>query len=278
MKIIIQDYTTAHSSESRLLYTELQSYENIEAFFWDVHQNKSSYDLMDSINPDFIVLSALGVNKDLLHYFTYNNIGKIVVLKIPNGTTQEQIQVIDDSEFVKKHVCLAISEKEMKNVRTVNLNPCVDTNIPDIPMKNHIPLCIVANKSNIHPFLLKLSESFHVMSYEKNDLADIIGPNISLCGLYHNYDQIVFDGITDFKQPFFDALYRSSNVTFCSDSEGLVEKGKILFGQNLNIANKNIDRDSLLNRLKEKHLPQNRVKQLLSQMPIDQSIFTEVNK
>lgn len=278
MKIIIQDYTTSHSSESRLLYTALQSYENIEAFFWDVQQNTSSYDLMDSINPDFIVLNALGVNKDLLHYFTYNNVGKIAILKIPNDATKEQRQLIDDSDFLKKHVCLAISEKEMKNVRTVNLNPCVDTNIPDIPMKDRIPLCIVANKNNVHPFLLKLSESFHVMSYEQNDAADIFGPNIRLCGLYHNYDQIVFDGITDFKQPFFDALYRSNNVTFCSDDEDLIEKSKILFGQNLNISNKDIDRNSLLNTLKEKHLPQNRVKQLLSQMPIDQSIFTKVNK
>lgn len=278
MKIIIQDYTTAYSSESRLLYMAFQSYEGIEAFFWDTQSNESSYDVMDSINPDFLILNALGVNQDLLHYFAYNNVGKIAILKVPNEITEEQRKLIDDSEFVKKHVCLAISNKSMNNVRTVNLNPCVDTNIKDVYVQNKIPLCIVTQKNSISPFLLKLSESFHVMSYEKNDIADIFGPNITLCGLYHNYEQIVFDGITEFEQPFFDALYRNTNVTFCSKDERLKKKSKMLFDQDLNISNKDIDRNSLLNKLKEKHLPQNRIKQLLSQMPINQSIFTEVNK
>lgn len=34
MKIIIQDYTTNHCSQSRLLFAELQKHDNIQPFFW----------------------------------------------------------------------------------------------------------------------------------------------------------------------------------------------------------------------------------------------------
>ena len=86
-----------------------------------------------------------------------------------------------------------------------------------------------------------------------------------------------FDKIDKFEQPFFDAVYRTETY-YNSENEKLSEKSVEIFGQDLNIKNNNVDFKKVRQVLSEKYMPKNRAKQLLSQMPIDQSVFTEVVK
>lgn len=277
MKIIIQDYTTNHCSQSRLLFSELQKYDNIQPFFWSDQERMSAYDFMDTTQPDFLIINAIRTNKELVHYLSTNETDKKIILKIPEGTDAQHFDMIASSEFVHKHVMMTISEKEIPNIRNVNLKPCVDNNIPDIAMRSRIPLCFITNTGEISSDLLSLSPSFHVISHTKEDGVDLSGPHIHTCGLYKNYDKIIFHNIEKFEQPFFDAAYRTKTF-FTSDDSSLSEKSIALFGQDLNIKNSEVDFNKVKQHLEEKHMPQNRVKQLLSQMPIDQSIFTKVEK
>jgi hypothetical protein len=280
MKIIVQDYTSTHSSESRLLYSELNTYDKIEAFFWNHEQKTSLYDMMDSINPDFMILNAYAVNNDLVHYLTFNKVPTRILLKINDNIKDDELKLVEHNDFTKKYVDLAICSRENIKIKSVKLLPCVDTNVPPINLPRKIPLCIINETGNITPSLLQIDKSFHIMSHseKQNNHADISGASIQLCGLYKNYNQIVFDQIENFEQPFFDALYRCDKVYFCSDKKELSEQSVKLFGQDLNIDNTNVDFKKVKQKLEEKHMPKNRTKQLLSQMGIDQSIFTEVNK
>lgn len=276
MKIIIQDYTTNKCSESRMLFTEFQKYPNIQPVFWENQNNMSVYDLMDSVNPDFVLIDASRIHNDLIHYFTENNLGKIIILKIPSFITEEQTKQISENDFVKNNVCLSISHYNLNKIRTVNLKPFVDTNISNMNLKHKIPLCIVSKDESVSPELLT-NDSFHVMFHGKSTKVDIAGSNMYLCGLYHNYNKLVFDKIDKFEQPFFDAVYRTETY-YNSENEKLSEKSVEIFGQDLNIKNNNVDFKKVRQVLSEKYMPKNRAKQLLSQMPIDQSVFTEVVK
>jgi hypothetical protein len=280
MKIIVQDYTSTHSSESRLLYSELNTYDQIQAFFWSHEEKTSLYDMMDSINPDFIIVNAYAVNNDLVHYLAFNKVSTRIILKINDHIKNEELKLVENNDFTKKYVDLAICSRNDVKVKHVKMLPCVDTNVPPINLPRKIPLCIINETGSITPELLGNNKSFHIMSHseKQHNHADISGASIQLCGLYKNYDKIIFDQIEDFEQPFFDALYRCDEVYFCSNNKELSEKSTRLFGQDLSINNTDVDFKIVQQRLEEKHMPRNRTKQLLSQMGIDQSIFTEVNK
>tara|TARA_A100001201_G_C4096161_1_gene203900 strand:+ start:3802 stop:4635 length:834 start_codon:yes stop_codon:yes gene_type:complete len=277
MRILIRDYTKNNCSQSMLLHTAINKYTDIEALFWQNNSAVSTYDLLDDVRPDYILISAMSITDDLVHYLNENSSSPKIILHIPNDMPYAGVRQIHDSEFFRDHVCLAISSHDIiTRVRSVNLKPCADINIMDYPYPNKIPLGIVTVRQNADK-KLKIANSFHIMSYEKCEEADIPASSLQLGQLYANYDKIIFDGITKFDQPFFDALYKTDEV-FYSSNESLSEECIKLFGQDLNINNKDIDFNIVKATLREKHLPMNRMKQLLSQLGIDQSLFTEVSK
>jgi len=277
MKILIQDYTNQSSTESRFLYTELNKYENIQAQFFMPQQQHSIYDMMDSFQPDFIIADAIGIHKDLIHYGMNNDLKNKLILRVNDALDSTQAGFLENNDFIKHNVCFFIGNKKTQNkIKYVNLKPCVDLNIPAINLKQKIPLCIIS-KTKPSNTVIKDKKCFHVISFEENSNADMVGPNINIAGLYGNYDCIIFDNIKKLEQPFFDALYRCGSVYFNSEDKNLSKQSTELFGQDLNV-NNSVDFESVKKILNEKHTPKNRTKQLLSNMPIDQSIFTEVNK
>ena len=117
--------------------------------------------------------------------------------------------------------------------------------------------------------------SYHYLS-NSNGIGDVSLPQQTLSSLYSKYNEIVFDGYDTFDQSFFDALYRTPEVYYISDDKKLDELSEKLFGCVLNYNNKGkIDFTKVKEVLKEKHLPKNRVKQLLSQLPINQKEFID---
>ncbi len=101
---------------------------------------------------------------------------------------------------------------------------------------------------------------------------------MKLASAMSNYNTIVFPNLTEFQQSFFDALYRSAEVYYTGDSVEIDKESEKIFGQSLNIKNKSVDFDAVKKVISEKHLPKNRVKTFLSQLPINQNIFTEVSQ
>ena len=278
MNILIQDYTDNICSESRLLFIESKKNHKINTYLYNPQDNKSIYDTIDSTNPEYILTDVRFVTPDLVHYLTYNNVGKIIILKIPESISNEDYEKVTTSDFFKKHVFLTINGRgQHKDIRNVNIKPCVDDNIPTIKLKRNIPLAIILNDNTIPQSLAESERSYHCVSFKQNQNADMQGPNISIAGIYGNYDKIIFDSIDSFEQPFFDALYRSKEVYFTSSNKKLGELSEKLFGYNLEL-NSSVDFEKVKNKIKEKHMPCHRLKTLLSQMSIDQSLFMEVNK
>lgn len=278
MRILIKDYTTNKCSQSMLLKTAINKYTDIEAFFWQDNNGMSTYDTVDSVSPDYILISAMSIDEDLVHYLDNNNKAQKIVIHIPSDMPHAGVRRIHDSDFFKNHVCLAVTSHDIiTRVRSVNLKPCADINIMDYNYPNKIPLGIVTVREKVDSKLKSGRQSYHTMSYEKDKEVDIATSNLQLAQLYSNYDEIIFDGITSFDQPFFDALHRVDKVFYSSDTS-LSEESIKLFGQDLNINNDDVDFNIARATLRDKHFPMNRMKQLLSQMPIDQSLFTEVSK
>ena len=123
------------------------------------------------------------------------------------------------------------------------------------------------------------SEPHHFISNYEANAAEISLHEKDLMSIYNNYEKIVFlKKIDNFDQSFFDALYFGNKVYYKQSNESLDKLSEKVFGQVLSYDNRdNIDFKLVKDRIKEKHLPSNRAKTLLSQLSINQQTFNKVN-
>ena len=278
MKILVKEYTTNLDSQSMMLYSNIENRTKIEALFWSLGETVSVFDALDNSSPDFLILDIFQVTDEISYYMQSNSDKNIkTILHIPDDFTE--FDKIINHDFIKKYVKVIITKNKELNIRgvkTVELKPCVDDNIDTIKMPNKIDVAHILSSDDDKPIISPEDVSFHALSMGGAKNVDIASPNIHLCKLYENYKKIIFYNITNFDQPFFDALYRADSVYYTS-SKDLSQQSVELFGADLKIdSGEEVDFNSVKSILKNKHLSHNRMKQLLSQMSIDQSLFTEV--
>tara|TARA_B100001564_G_scaffold353560_1_gene362730 strand:+ start:5169 stop:5999 length:831 start_codon:yes stop_codon:yes gene_type:complete len=275
MNILIDNFSNNRDSTCLYLYNECQKLKKINTSFWTT-KAISTYDIFDDVKPDVFITHCKSLSQEVAMYIDDQSTkkGMIVVLFI-SGISQEEIDYIASTPMKENsQILLACTDKQKikTSLKQIYVRDCADDNITNAEVDYKIPKAYHVIDNSI---IKKQSGSYHYLS-NQNGVGDISMPQQTLSSLYYKYEQILFEGYEKFDQSFFDALHRVPEVYYTSDKKELDELSEKLFGCVLNYKNKGkVDFDKVKKTIKEKHLPRNRVKQLLSQLPINQENFID---
>jgi len=277
MKFLIENYANYLGTQALYLNKALREHEGVETMLWD-GSSCSVYDIMDAYKPDYYITSADRLSKDFAHYVT-NNEKKIQLLLNVDNISQNDITTLDQSVVdAGIDCCFFFSSKynvKTKNMRLVNLANAHDVNIDTT--KNNLSYNVdKAIFVNSETNLKKYSGSYHYISNNKKlkESIDIVLPSHMLASLYKNYKEIVFTGIEcDYiPQSFFDAIMLGSKVYCENITQETDEMLKKVFklgdsSFDYNSSSRVEDFTTIKTLISEKHLPANRAKSILSQIP-----------
>lgn len=275
MNILVDNFSNNRDSLCLYLYHALKEHTKANAFFWS-SKAISAYDVFDDVKPDVFITHCKALDNEVAAYIDDKaNRKDLIVVLFVNGITQEEIEFVESTPIKKNSRIILVNSGQKKiksSLKFVSIWDCVDDKIEDSNMEYNIPIGYhIKDNDQMKP----KSGSYHYLS-NNNGIGDVSLPQQTLSSLYRKYNEIVFNGYDAFDQSFFDALYRTPEVYYISDDKKLDELSEKLFGCVLNYNNKGkIDFAKVKKVLKEKHLPKNRVKQLLSQLPINQKEFID---
>ena len=278
MNILVDNYVTAFSTEAIYLYHTIDNTEGLNAFYWP-NKNISTYDIFDETNPDVFITHVGHVNFELASYITDNKSDMIVLLSTEDYPQDKLLEVQTvllehDKSLLNNLFFLNRKHNPQKTkIKSVVLSPCADINIPEATVEYNIPKAYVVSAG---AKLEKHEGSYHYLSNDNRE-ACIAAPQQNLASIMSKYDEIEFSNMPSFRQAFYDAAFRCNKVYYSSDNKKLDEQSEKIFGQVLSKENKeNVDYEEVKKVIAEKHAPRNRVKSLLSQLPINHQLFTEV--
>lgn len=276
MRILIDNFVTQVSTQSLYIYHELKKNTNIETYFWP-SKNISTYDIFDDTKPDLFISHCASVDYELASYLDDVGNNEVLIALSTSGVNAKKLTELE-MEF-KQDLKLKVFFFGSQNIKfskskNIVINDCIDDNILKNEYHHRMPLAYYIQNNNDLP-----SEEgpYHTISSVIKE-ADVNLDQMKLASIMGNYDKIVFPNLTEFEQSFFDALYRSPEVYYTGNLSEIDKQSEKIFGQSLNIKNKSVDFNAVRKVIAEKHLPKNRVKTLLSQLPINQNIFTEVSQ
>lgn len=276
MKFLIENYANYFDTQALYLNKALSKHEGVETMLWN-SASCSIYDIMDRYQPDYYITSANRLSKDFAHYVINNK--KIKLLLNVDYINQQTVTTLEKSINESSiDCCFFFSSKysiKTKNIRFVNLANAHDINVNDKPdsIKYDIDKAIFVSSTNN---LNKYTGSYHYISNDdklKNSL-DIVLPSHMLAPLYKNYKEILFHNIEHdyIPQSFFDAIMLGNKVYCENITKETDEMLKKVFklGDNsfdYNSTSKLEDFSQVRAFITEKHLPSNRAKTILSQIP-----------
>lgn len=276
MNILIDNFLTREDTQCLYLYHELKNMENTNVYFW-ASKNISTYDIFDDTKPDIFVSHVSAINFELGSYLDDNKQkDKLIIVLSTYGVDPESI--INLEHHIEKEQKLFLMHRGKLNTRklkTIDINHCVDPNLKQMKFEYSNIDTGYFVKSNED--IKQESGCYHYIS-NMADNADICLPEQSMATTYSNYKQIIFKNLGEFNQAFFDALYYCDKVYYTPYDKSIDEISEKMFGQVLNINNKRIDFDKVKHIIKEKHMPKNRVKTIMSQLPINQNLFNKVDQ
>ena len=283
MIILTKDYTTNESTQSMMFHHQFSQMPSINAAYWVKENTGSTFDVLDEVKPDFFIVDAAQLNIDLAYYFceqANQNIKTKIILHVDDSF--KSLKHLQASPIYKDHVELIISNNKeigFGKKRVVKIDPCADVNIQMSSMTYKIPTAYVVNNPGWVNLEIDKPESYHSLSCQNIPNVDICMPILHMAKIFDRYGEIIFLDINKFDQSFFNAIHACEKVYYFNNqpNDKLKEESVRLFGCDLNYNNKdNVNFDEVKKLVSEKHTGANRVKTLLSQMGINQSIFTEV--
>lgn len=271
MKILIQNYTSALTTESMYLNACFDQTDNmISSYIWDTN-NISAFDVIDKVSPNVILChyNCPSLN-DVFKYLSKNkNIDLILNI---TGIQDNNLKILDNlieinsisCPFLISNLHEKIHVPKSKN-KVLNLLPGVDTFLPkqNIPEFN-LEACILSNAKELCEKAKVGYKTFHkvgILSNE-NEYFDLMSNIVSMTSLYEMYEKIVLalDISVVFSQLFFDAVYKSKKVVLKSNDEN--KCGEILSNLFESAEEDEDIASSIKNQIKLKHTCYNRASRL----------------
>jgi hypothetical protein len=275
MKFLIENYANPFDTQSLYLHKGFLSL-GYESVLWDGN-TCSIYDIMDKEKPDYYITSAHRLSKDFAHYSKNNDKAKLIlnVDHVSQAIIDSIEQSIVDSGMNCGFLFSSTYDVVTKKLRFVHTNNAHDSNLSK--NVNTVDYAIdkaifIDSKEEIQQY----DGTYHVLSNNdkiKED-ADIVLPEHMMFSLYKNYKEIIFRNITEsfIPQSFFDAI-AFGNKVYCENIDQQTEERLAkLFKLNnesfdYNSPNKIQNFETVKSTIQEKHLPLNRAKTLISQLP-----------
>lgn len=274
MKFLIENYASVLDTQALYLHKAIAETTGNESVLWDSNTS-SIYDVMDKERPDYYITSATRLSRDFAEYV--KNEKNIKLLLNVDYLTQETITGLEKSVLDSGIDCCFFFSSNPKastrKIRFVHLNHAYDPNLKKVskPIDYDIETAIfVMNENSIKEH----TGTYHFISTNEKikDKTDIVLPEHMLFCLYCNYSQVIFNDIESYiPQSFFDAAVESGAVYYYNVSDSCKESIKRLFKTDKTLDYNEEDRMKDFSKMKlyikEKHMPENRVKTLLSQLP-----------
>jgi hypothetical protein len=276
MKLLIQNYSNSCSNQPMYL-NECISRIGGNSKLWNLNDQISIYDKLDTENPDVVIASFQTIQQDLISYLTNNN--KIKLIVDITGINQNILDNLDgliarqniECPFFISQDYKFLTNIECKSRKVLNLLPCYDifatkTQTPDY----NIQAAVVSNRtSDVFKKACKLYETYHKIAVTDNpDLDFDIQANIlNMNSLYDKYEEFVLAGDVNFtcSQVFFDGFIKSKKLTVKVPSEQ-----KELFNQVLATLfyeeGSEPNLDNIKNQIKKYHSCFNRSSLLLKEL------------
>ena len=260
MRFLISNYSTPWNTEPLYINNCLL---NIKENSKILNPNNSIYDEFDAFKPDVFITHISHLNKDIIHYIL-NNGNHILLVINTNYVDSESInKVINDLHLIYGIKIILFGEKNIDSsvVENIAFLPSADVFLPQGEKKYSIQKLIFVEKEEE---ITELDGTYHYTSCN-NDLfnkVDFTLPINVLNTLFPNYKEIIFKGGSYIgTQLSFNAIYSGAKVIFDTKEKIHLDKIDDIFKGG-----------SLLSSVKNRHTCINRVKTLLSQLPIKDKI------
>lgn len=276
MKILIQNYASALSTEPMYLNQCLNNAGAVSSTLWDT-QSASAFDALDRVSPNLLLCHYNSpAMSDIVKYLSSNkNID--LALNI-TGASQKHVDMIQNMIDVNSISCpFFISNFHEKiflpkaKTKILNLLPAADIflskqNVPDF----NLEVGILSNSKESAERTKLDFKTYHKIGIGVND--DFFDFNVNvmnMASLYDKYDKIVIsaDMPVAFSQFFFDSVYRSKKVTLKTNDEKVC--GEIL-GDLFESGEEDVDIASAVKeQVKRKHNCFKRASRLMSALNND---------
>jgi len=285
MRILIKNYTSDSSTQSQYLTYGLNGVPNVEAGMWN--GEGSLYDALDQFKPDLYVVHGSAVGNPVVAYLKDTDTPDLKLAICLNGMSTQQASHIDDTlkqlKLIDK-VALYYSSRNRDHLPKLSkpilslMEAADEKAVSQTQPPYHIGTCVVVEReSEIEG---EYGESFHFVSSNPalTDKADIVLPAGQLAQMFKNYDKVIIKyPVSSVPQHFFDAVLAGAKPVFSSKNPYATERisplCRKLFGYSCLSDDTEIDHDKVREVVLEKHMPANRVKTLISQLPINQRFF-----
>lgn len=289
MNFTIFNYTSPTFFQPIYLKHEIDKLMNCKA---DVINDTSRiYYTYDIIKPEYSIINA-GMNfGDCIHYNRNSNhkIKHILNIDYLKSEYIDSLKTFLKDELDFNCVLLfstnANHKKEKFNTPYLHLPNCADINIPESSKVFTIDKGIIINSESEKR---EYDGSHHFISIGNPDIkCDITANNISASRIYKNYKQLIFRNINPsiIPEAFYNALYFGNRVYIENDDKNDGDKVQEILSKALDTKvsfhfkdNEQYDVESVRNKIKTKHSPKNRLKQLLSQLKGTHNLLLQMEK
>jgi hypothetical protein len=283
MKFLINNYSSNNQTEPMYLNAGINLITGMSSFLWN-GQQISAYDAFDLMKPDYFITHIDNLPMDCLSYMKNNkNIELILNITGTQETNINNVVNILEEHDIKSAFFFTNSDNidiKLKNINIITIGLGADV---FFAAGNNNKLNYRINKGvfiNNKSQVKNLDGTYHHLSHENNmqGYADIVLPIYGISNIYKNYDNIIFKFFgTIIPQTFYDSVFYGNKVYYEIEDSVLAnninEKFKKIFKINYDICNnENVDFGSLKDKIKSKHTCLHRLKSLLSQLPLQDSV------
>ena len=284
MRILVRNYTSTTSTQSQYLTYELQKVPNVEAGLWN--GEGSLYDAFDQFKPDLLITHGSAIRNDLVSYLKDVDTPHLKLAICLNGMSSQSATELE--ELLRRlnladNVAVYYSSRNHQHLPKLKKNvlPLMEAAdekaVSQAPPPYHIETCVVVDRESEAEG--EYGRSYHFVSSnpELQDKVDIVLPCGQLAQMFKNYDRVIIKYPTSsVTQHFFDAVLAGGRPVFhCKNAYAKEQIGGLcqkLFGFSC-VDGEEVDHEAVRKIVLEKHMPANRVKTLISQLPINQRFF-----
>tara|TARA_B100000131_G_scaffold308961_1_gene338899 strand:- start:330 stop:1169 length:840 start_codon:yes stop_codon:yes gene_type:complete len=238
----------------------------------------SVFDALDTIDPEFVIISAHRFHRHLIAYLQQNPEKNIKIILnvdyISNVDLDLLLQFLSNQNV---DVLFAFTSnysmpQTIGRLNVLKMLPAADNNeIMKTDFEYRIDKAIIVDSLTSD---ISDSKSFHVVSTrsELADKVDICSASVALRGLYKNYDEVIIKDMKQISQVFLEAILNGNKVYYDNkdQDEDLAKTINNIFKLDIDLnyssKNKTTNFDDIKKAITEKHLGLNRTKTLLSQI------------
>lgn len=280
MKVLIQNYTHALSTEPLYFNAALNQTKTVSSYMWN-NNTTSAFDALDQVNPNILICHFMMPQINDVFKYATNNKNLEVIINITGINHQNALMLQDileknkiQSPFMIYNHHEIISKLKHLKTKVVNILPGADIFLsPSKILDFNIDAAILSSSSKTELFNEQLSKykTWHTLRLpiknEKDEFYFDIDVNLMMLkSLYHKYNEfvIVDDLSVIFTQLFFDSSLNSKKVVIKNNDS---DKLNSILASLFHDTGDSISIDTLVkDQIKKKHTCLNRTAKLLREL------------